>query len=135
VKPTNYYLPSIVTLHRLSASLVPADMSGLISPVVHEILAKHSDAGDVQTCATLALLMEGRVQPPIEQRSRLRWIDAYVSLLHRLRLFSVAAAVMSSCSKEDSLLLKSRSRVSFLVVVVVVVRVRVLVLFILKFES
>jgi hypothetical protein len=91
---------------------VPADMCNLISPVVHELLAKHSDAGDVQTCATLALLMAGRVHPPIDQRMKLRWIDAYVSLLHRLRLFSVAASVISSCAKDDSAKLKSRLHVS-----------------------
>ncbi|KAI9148542.1 SEA (Seh1-associated) complex subunit [Blastocladiella emersonii ATCC 22665] len=76
-----------------------------------QALAHHADAGDVHVCATLTiLLVDGRPKPASRESELPEWLDktqveewflAYIDLLHRFRMYTVAAQVLDKCPLGD----------------------------------
>ena len=66
-----------------------------------EVLAKFADRGDVQTCVTLARVLGDEVEARVGLGVVQQWIEQYIELLHRLRLWAPASTVMARCSVES----------------------------------
>jgi 4-diphosphocytidyl-2C-methyl-D-erythritol kinase len=61
---------------------------------VRGALERFARAGDVQTCAVLSLVLQGRPEAA-EPRAAAGWVRGYVELLHRHRLFRQAASAIA----------------------------------------
>ncbi|KAI0226598.1 SEA (Seh1-associated) complex subunit [Massospora cicadina] len=65
------------------------------SQVLTDLLTYYTDEGDAQLCCTIALVLGDRI--PVLRRQREQWVDLYVELLHRLRLWVPATLVLGHC--------------------------------------
>lgn len=77
--------------------IVTQNTSKFKSELVHDILQYHADIGDVQTCSMVILVLGDLLSPEVRPLKRRMWLCSYVDLLQQLRVYSVAARVISAC--------------------------------------
>ncbi|KAI9143812.1 WD40-repeat-containing domain protein, partial [Paraphysoderma sedebokerense] len=70
--------------------------------MVEEMLMHYANQGDVQMCVTVLLVLRNnlksfKLSASLEKLEE-QWFSSYIDLLHRFKLWSTAAAVMSSCT-------------------------------------
>lgn len=68
--------------------------------VALDVLAHYAEAGDVQTCVTVARVLGAEVESRLPRKQLQRWLVAYIDLLHRLQLWAPASTVMARASDE-----------------------------------
>lgn len=66
--------------------------------LVDQFVDWYCERGDVQMCATVVLLLAGRIK--LEERRRDEWVEGYLQLLRRFNLFVPAAAIVKTTSIE-----------------------------------
>lgn len=67
--------------------------------VVREMLEFYGNQGDVQTCVTMALALQGHL--PLDKKTTTQWFLSYIELLHRLQLWSAANEIIRICPIDD----------------------------------
>jgi len=84
--------------------------SGVLGAYARATLAYLSARGDVQTCAVLSVVLQGTsAEASLDTKAVNAWVRAYAELLHRLRLFSQAAEVLSCAPDQQTRELSSVS--------------------------
>lgn len=72
---------------------------GLVARLLASALVTHAQLGDVQTAATVMLVMgehRNDLFPYIEESLQEQWLFGYIELLHRLKLYNISTEVVRS---------------------------------------
>jgi len=80
--------------------------------VVKNLLEYYTEQGDVQMCVTLSLVLKKFHVTDDQQEEE--WFRAYLDLLHRFKMWSVATEIINAC-RAESVLDLNRVATSFMV--------------------
>ncbi|KAI9091560.1 WD40-repeat-containing domain protein [Phlyctochytrium arcticum] len=64
--------------------------------LVKEMLEFYADQGNVQMCVTILLVLKSRIQ--VSPETEELWFSSYIDLLHRMKCWIAAAAIIKACT-------------------------------------
>ena len=83
------------TSKTIKVDLPPSNTPWSLMNIAHTILEHYRELGDVQMSSTIVLVLANYITPDETQVAE--WLHCYVELLHRQKLFTIAAEIINKC--------------------------------------